>query len=108
MSYGRLKDKEQALGAEIDDLIGEEQLNPGQSIDDKKQISFAEKALVPGLKRKVIVHWANENLSPDCVVTSEGLGCFAGVTDAGSQHRAIIAGSRKPKSLPEFNWINTI
>jgi len=43
-----------------------------------------------------------------CVVTSDGLGCFAGVTDAGCQHRAIIAGGRKPKDLPEFNWINTV
>jgi transposase len=87
MSYGRLKEKEQALSAEIDDLIEqanrcdreedkayqertgyeipedlkhkqgrlaqikaakqaleqrEEQLNPGQAIDDKKQISFAD------------------------------------------------------------------
>ena len=87
MSYGRLKEKEQALNAEIDALIEqatrcdseedkayqertgyelpedlqhkqarlakikaakqtleqrEEQLNPGQAIDDKKQISFAD------------------------------------------------------------------
>ena len=42
------------------------------------------------------------------MVTSDGLGCFAGVTDAGCQHRAIIAGGRKPKDLPEFNWINTV
>ena len=87
MSYGRLKEKEQALSAEIDDLIEkanrcdqeedktyqdktgyeipedlqfkkgrlakikaakqaleqrEQQLNPGKSIDEKKQISFAD------------------------------------------------------------------
>ncbi len=33
---------------------------------------------------------------------------FAGVSDAGCLHRAIIAGGRKPMDLPEFNWINTI
>ena len=27
---------------------------------------------------------------------------------AGCQHRTIIAGVRKPKDLPEFNWINTV
>ena len=42
------------------------------------------------------------------MVTSDGLGCFSGLTDAGCQHRAIIAGGRKPKDLPEFNWINTV
>ena len=58
--------------------------------------------------RNAIVDWANGDLSPACVVTADGLACFAGVTDAGCQHRAIIAGGRKPKDLPEFNWINTV
>ena len=48
------------------------------------------------------------DLAPGCVVTSDGLGCFAGVTDAGCQHRVIVVGGRKPKDLPEFNWINTV
>jgi hypothetical protein len=30
------------------------------------------------------------------------------LVDAGCQHRAIIADGRKPKDLPEFNWINTV
>ena len=33
---------------------------------------------------------------------------FPGLFDAGCQHRAIIADGRKPKDLPEFNWINTV
>jgi hypothetical protein len=69
---------------------------------------YIKMAPVPGFTRKAIVDWANEDLSPGCVVTSDGLGCFAGVIDTGCQHRAIIAGSRKPKDLPEFNWINTV
>ena len=69
---------------------------------------YIKMAPVPGFTRKAIVGWANVDLSPGCVVTSDGLGCFAGVTDAGCQHRAIIAGGRKPKDLPEFNWINTV
>jgi len=36
---------------------------------------------------QAIVGWANADLSPGCIVTSDGLGCFAGVTDAGCQHR---------------------
>ena len=65
-------------------------------------------APVPGFTRKAVSDWANANLAPDCIVTSDGLSRFAGVTDAGCQHRAIIADGRKPKDLPEFNWINTV
>ena len=43
---------------------------------------------VPGFTRKSIVGWANAaGLAPGCVVSSDGLGCFAGVTDAGCHHR---------------------
>ena len=69
---------------------------------------YIKMAPVPGFTRKAVSDWANANLAPDCIVTSDGLGCFSGVTDAGCQHRAIIADGRKPKDLPEFNWINTV
>jgi len=69
---------------------------------------YIKMAPVPGFTRKAIVAWANADLSPDCIVTSDGLGCFSGVIDSGYQHQAIIAGGRKPKDLPEFNWINTV
>ncbi len=65
-------------------------------------------APVPGFTRKAIVDWATESLHPRSIVTSDGLACFAGVSDAGCLHRPIIAGGRKPKDLPEFNWINTV
>ncbi len=63
---------------------------------------------VPGFTRKAIGEWAASNLSPGCLVTSDGLACFNGVTDAGCLHNAIVVGGLKPKDLPEFNWINTI
>ena len=69
---------------------------------------YIKMAPIPGFTRKAIVGWAKEDLSPGCVVTSDGLACFTGVIDAGCQHRPIIAGGRKPKDLPEFSWINTI
>jgi len=65
---------------------------------------YIKMAPVPSFTRKAIVDWANEDLSLGCVVTSDGLGCFAGVTDAAAtsgHHRWW----RKPKDLPEFNWI---
>lgn len=63
---------------------------------------------VPGFTRKAIADWAKTDLSPGCLVISDGLACFAGVTDANCQHQPVIVGARKPKDLPEFNWINTI
>jgi len=65
-------------------------------------------APVPGFTRKAIANWAQDNLSSGCVVRSDGLACFAGVTEADCQHQVIIAGGRKPKDLPEFCWINTV
>lgn len=63
---------------------------------------------VPGFTRTAIAAWAAQTLAPGCHVTSDGLACFAGVTDAGCGHNAIIVGTRKPKDLPEFTWINTL
>lgn len=63
---------------------------------------------VPAFTRKAIADWAKNTLSPDCVVISDGLACFSGVTDAGCQHETIVEGGRKPKAIPEFRWLNTI
>ena len=48
------------------------------------------------------------NLEPGCDVRSDGLGCFAGVIDAGCAHSYIVVGSRKPRDLPQFTWVNTV
>jgi hypothetical protein len=69
---------------------------------------YIKMAQVPGFTRKAIANWAKADLSPDCLVISDGLACFAGVIDAGCQHQAVIVGARKPKDMPEFNWVNTV
>ena len=69
---------------------------------------FIKMAPIPGFTRKAIAQWAQDDLSPGCVVLSDGLACFAGVTDAGCQHQVLIAGGRKPKDLPEFSWIKPV
>ena len=69
---------------------------------------YAKMTPVPGLTRTAIAAWAANMLTPGCHVTSDGLACFAGVTDAGCGHQVIVVGSRKPKDLPAFNWINTL
>lgn len=69
---------------------------------------YVKMAPVPGFTLKAIANWAANDLAPGCRVTSDGLACFAGVTEAGCLHNAIVVGALKPKDLPEFNWINTI
>ncbi len=68
---------------------------------------YAKMAPVPGFTRKAIADWAGAGLGLGCVVFSDGLACFAGVTDAGCRHRPTVAGDRRPRDLPEFKWINT-
>ena len=69
---------------------------------------YVKMAPVPGFTRQAITDWAKADLSPTCWVVSDGLGCFSGVTAAGCRHLPIIVGGRKPKDLPEFQWVNTI
>lgn len=69
---------------------------------------YVKMAPVPSFSRKAIADWAKTDLSPGCLVTSDGLACFAGVLDAGCLHLPTVVGGRKPKDLPEFHWINTL
>ncbi len=78
------------------------------SLNAEGQPMYIKMAPVPSFTRKAIADWAREDLSPSCIVTSDGLACFSGVVDVGCEHRPIIAAGRKPKDLPEFSWINTI
>lgn len=89
-------------------LDGDVQVDDAYLGSEQGRPLYIKLAPVPGFTRKAIVDYATENLHPESVVTSEGLACFAGMSDAGCLHRPIIAGGRKPKDLPEFNWINTV
>ena len=45
---------------------------------------------------------------PGTRVTSDALGCFAAVADAGCIHLTTVVGDLKPRYLPEFKWVNTV
>ena len=62
---------------------------------------------VAGFTREAITHWARANLLPGCDVRSDGLGCFAGVIDAGCAHSYLVVGRRLPRELPQFTRVNT-
>jgi hypothetical protein len=63
---------------------------------------------VPGFTLKAIAQWAHEHLASGSTVFSDGLSCFTAVTEAGCAHRPTVMAGRKPKEVPEFQWINTV
>lgn len=63
---------------------------------------------VAGFTLKAIAQWASASLAPGSTVLSDGLACFGAVTEAGCQHRPTVVAGRKPKDLPQFEWINTV
>lgn len=63
---------------------------------------------VPGFTLKSIALWAKAHLAPGSTVYSDGLACFSAVTDVGCVHRPTVVAGRKPKDMPEFQWINTV
>lgn len=62
---------------------------------------------VTGFSSDAISKWAQSNLSPGVDVLSDGLGCFAAVTDAACTHRVKIVGQRKPRDRPQFKWVGS-
>jgi transposase-like protein len=57
---------------------------------------------------RAISGFAKRSLEPDCEVVSDGLSCFAAVTDAGCRHQVIKTGSGSTAArTPAFKWVNT-
>ena len=63
---------------------------------------------VPGFKLKAIADWAKKCLAAGSTVYSDGLACFNAVTQAGCTHECTVVARRKPKDVPELQWINTV
>ena len=63
---------------------------------------------VPGFKLKAITDWASKCLAAGSTVYSDGLACFSAVTQAGCTHECTVVAGRKPKDVPELQWINTV
>jgi hypothetical protein len=64
---------------------------------------------VQGFRRKEVKVLARRNFEPASTVVSDGLGCFAGLADAGCRHQPIVTGSgRKAVQTPAFKWVNTM
>lgn len=63
---------------------------------------------VPGFTLKSIAEWAKDQLAPGSTVLSDGLACFGAVIAADCTHQPTVVAGRKPKDIPEFQWINTV
>jgi hypothetical protein len=69
---------------------------------------YLKLSLVSGFTLNAIGKWAQANLTPGTVVTSDGLGCFAAVTDAKCVQVPMVVGDLKPRDRPPFKWVNTV
>lgn len=78
------------------------------SLNDAGNPLYAKVTPVAGFNSDSISKWAQCNLVPGTEVLSDGLACFAAVTDAACTHRVEIVGQRKPRDLPQFKWVNTV
>jgi transposase-like protein len=65
--------------------------------------------VVKGFRSDEITLWAKHHLAPGSLVYSDGLACFAAVTDADCNHVSIVTGGG-PQSVTreEFAWVNTM
>lgn len=78
------------------------------SVTDEGHPLFIKLSVVSGFTSEAISRWARASLLPGSVVTSDGMGCFAAVVDAGCVHVPQVVGQRKPRDLPQFKWVNTV
>jgi hypothetical protein len=61
---------------------------------------------VSGFTSQEIKTYATQNIDPGACVASDGLACFAAITEVGMKHRAVVTGGGRP-ALSEFKWVNT-
>ena len=78
------------------------------SLSDDGHPLRAKLSPVPGFTLQAIARWASLHLAPGSSVRSDGLACFSAVTAAGCTHQPTVVAGRKPRDLPEFQWINTV
>ncbi len=63
---------------------------------------------VAGFCGRALSGFAKRSLDPTCTVISDGLRCFASVTDAGCTHQIIKTGTGPAAArTPAFKWVNT-
>jgi hypothetical protein len=65
--------------------------------------------MVDGFRKTELAAWAAKFIHPDSSVVGDGLACFRGIADAGTEPRAMVTGSGAAGiELPERSRVNTI
>jgi hypothetical protein len=62
---------------------------------------------VPVCTSRALWDWSRQHLAPCSTVYSDGL-AFTALTMADCAHQPTVVAGRKPKDLPDFQWINTV
>ena len=66
-------------------------------------------SVVAGFRKTELAAWAQKFLDPNCIVVSDGLGCFRGIAQAGIEHQALVTGGGAAcVELEDFRWLNTV
>lgn len=74
--------------------------------DRPQRVKFSQ---VKRFSKAQLKKWSRRHLNPGSVVTSDGLQCFNGISDAQCEHiRVITGGGRKAAKHPVFQWLNTL
>jgi hypothetical protein len=71
------------------------------SLNDQGHPLRAKFTRLPGFTRTAIADWAGANLAPSSTVVSDGLACFAGVTDIGCTHQPTVVGDAQTQGLAD-------
>ena len=61
-------------------------------------------APVPGFTRKSVATWASAHLAPGSVLVCDWRSCFGGITDAGRQHRPVVAAAATTRPRRAAWW----
>lgn len=78
------------------------------SLDDHDRPRHLKLTPLAGFTNQALSQWAKTHLKPGSWVSSDGLHCFAAVTEAGCLHMPTVVGQAKPRDLPDFKGVNTI
>lgn len=78
------------------------------SLSENGHPSYLKLTPVQSFSTAELGKWAKAHLAAGTSVLSDGLACFAAVTQADCVHEAVVVGALKPRDLPRFNWVNTI
>lgn len=78
------------------------------SLDNQEHPIFTKMVPITAFTLESVGLLAKAIFKPGACIYSDGLNCFPGVALAGCSHYPSVMSGRKPRDVPEFNWLNTV